>query len=517
MGDTRYYVHGGTRIPLQPSQNFLSLRYRPGPELPSAVASLVGKPGFGNKRGVIALPDDGVLLLPIQQHASVKALRDTVASSALLSSLDATQVDIFETSDGAMLMPDGTVDADLSDREPREIQELLLQTRSRIVREPSQTLPLHVLEPLDGDPFHLANTLAEGAKRIPAQPRFRKLVPQHLLATPSVFQPPQTWASGGDPFLPYQWGLRAIHADQAWSFTRGHPEVAVAVLDTGVDLGHDDLSPNLLPGYDVIDHDGQPEPRWDPDNAHGTACAGIIAAVRGNGIGVSGVAPGCTLIPMRLANCEKGHFYFSHPDAESLCIYRAVERGASVINLSYYSVPTEATRKALHHALSAGRGGKGCVVVAAAGNDNSCVKFPATFPDVIAVAATREDGRRCTPAEWGPGQGSCFGSAISVAAPGHRIWTTDLRGQAGRWPAPPQVGTFDYTHNFRGTSAACAFVSGVAALVLSRNRNLTAVQVRELLERTADKRLLAEYGGGPRNNYLGHGNVDAFAAVREAL
>lgn len=517
MGDTSYYVHGGTRIPLRPSPDFLALRYRPDPELHSAVASLLAKPGFGKKRGVVALPDDGLLLLPIQPDASAKALRDTVASSALRSFLDATQVDILNASGGALLIPDGTVDADLSGREPREVDELLLQTRSRIVRGPSQALPLHVLEPLDGDPFHLANTLAEGAKRIPAQPRFRKLISQHFPATSSVLPPSQTWALGGDPFLPYQWGLRAIHADQAWSFTSGHPDVTVAILDTGVDLGHDDLRPNLLPGYDVIDHDEQPEPRWDSDNAHGTACAGIIAAVRGNGIGVSGVAPGCGLIPIRLAWSEKGFFYFSRPDAESLCLHRAVTSGASVINLSYCSVPTEATANALHQALSAGRGGRGCVVVAAAGNDNGAVKFPATHPGVIAVAATREDGHRCTPAEWGPGYGSCFGPCISVAAPGYRIWTTDLRGPAGRWPPPPNTGTVDYTHNFGGTSAACAFVSGVAALVLSRNRNLSAAQVRDLLRRTANKGLLAAYGEGPRNNYLGHGSVDAFAAVRAAL
>jgi thermitase len=512
-----YYVDQGKRIHLQPSRSFMAVRYQPGPSVPMAVAKMTRHEGFGDKRKTLQLPNDGLMLLPVEPDASRSTLHALLGASRVFNpESGAAGPSVFEESDGSMLIPDGNVNADLSGRSKQGIQELLQQVDARVEKEPTDTFPFHVLAPNDGDVFRLANTLAE-ARGIEAQPRFHKLLKVTRIAREA--RPPPSFASatGVDPLMPRQWGLHAIKADQAWSVTSGSAQVHVAVIDSGVDLEHPDLRANLLTGYDDVDEDEQPQPDLDAYNAHGTACAGIIAAVGRNGVGVIGVAPGCKVVPIRLAQVIDG-FLHMKPEATSRCILEAVRRGAWVISNSYGGPrPDFTVRRAIIEAVSKGRGGKGCVVLASAGNDNGTVKYPAAYPEVIAVAATRRDDERCSPADWGLRQGSCFGPEVSVSAPGLDIWTTDTQANAGLTPAPlPVSGLGDYTGSFSGTSAACPFVAGVAALVLSVNEGLTALEVRHILESTADKTGGAGYESGGRNDYLGHGRVNAFAAVHEA-
>lgn len=508
-----YYLHRGKRIPLEPSRRFMALRYRPGPGVSAAVAQLSQKSGFGEKRAAIELPADGLLLLPIQPEASTKSLQAALTTSLLRAHLrSSTPVPVFDSSNSSLLIPDGTVDADLSRLDPAEFDAFLLETRSRLVREPTSELPLHVLQPLEEDPIQFCLSLEEGSRRIPAQPRFQKLVP--LQSAYGVRGPPPP--PGEDPFLSEQWGLDAIRAREAWRETRGDPALSVAVLDTGIDPAHEDLRSNLLTGYDFIDGDDKATPTPDEWNAHGTACAGIIAATGGNDTGISGVAPGCKLIPLRIAVCQERHLKVWSPDWETLSIVRAATTlRADVINISWAMTDRIATDLAVRQALKEGRAGKGCVIVAAAGNDNGAVNYPANVEGVIAVAATNKEGRHCTWSELGWGLGSCSGDKVSLAAPGHRILTTDIMGLAGSVPLSARQNP-NYTHQFRGTSAACAFVSGVAALVLSMNKALDYKQVREILETSANTVRMAEYGGRSRNDYLGHGLVDAYAAVLKA-
>lgn len=508
-----YYVEQGKQIHLKPSKHFMAVRYQPSPMVPMAMAALTTHPGFGDKRKVIELPNDGVMLIPIQPAAPMKLLSAEITKSQVLRSLEAGSPGVFEQPDGSLMVPDGKVNADLSDRSPEQVDALLKQVGGRVAEAPTADFPFHVLEPQDGDAFRLANTLAE-QKQVEAQPRFLKLLKQPR-AFGSTYSRAATLSTGSDPLLPRQWGLNAIKADQCWSETLGSPDVRVAVIDSGVDLEHPDLKENLLDGYDDVDGDTRPQPEPDAHNAHGTACAGIIAAVGRNGIGVIGVAPRCKVLPVRLARVVGGYLY-EKPGATARCILRSIRLGAWVISNSYGGpAPDLTVRKAIEEAVRSGRDGKGCVVVASAGNNNSAVKFPAAYPDVIAVAATRQDGDRCTPADWGLGQGSCFGPEVSVAAPGIDIWTTDIRGAAGYLPMPPPaLGGGDYTDSFGGTSAACPFVAGVAALMLSINPQLTARDVRDILESTADKTGSAGYNNG-RNDYLGHGRINALKAVHE--
>jgi subtilisin family serine protease len=150
-------------------------------------------------------------------------------------------------------------------------------------------------------------------------------------------------------------------------------------------------------------------------------------------------------------------------------------------------------RKAIVRAATQGRGGKGCVVVAAAGNDGGGVLFPATLSVVIAVAGCDEHGRLMRTTTWA----SNFGPEVDLTAPAMETFTTDLDGT--------------YTCSFQGTSAATALVAGAAALVLQQNPELTAKEVRDLLLNTAD--LVHDTANGRR---VALKIVNVEAAVRAA-
>ncbi|HEV8663503.1 MAG TPA: S8 family serine peptidase [Candidatus Methylomirabilis sp.] len=326
-----------------------------------------------------------------------------------------------------------------------------------------------------------------------------------------------------DPLFPKQWhlhntgqgGARAgadVKALAAWEVTKGSPRVTIAVIDDGFDLGHPDLRGRgkIVAPYDFGEDDPDPSPALE--DAHGTACAGVATAVGGDGVGVIGIAPRCRLMPIRL----------SLEGLDEAAIARAFRwaagHGAAVISNSWG--PPDGTgvkeplplivRAAMDQAVGKGRGGRGCVICFAAGNGDESADLCgyANYPKVIAVAATTDQDRRA----WY----SDFGKAISVAAPSsggrNGIWTTDVRGRRGYNPEG------DWTGEFGGTSAACPLVAGVAALVLSVNPSLTAAEVRQVLEATADKvdPGWGRYDARGHSRYYGYGRVNAGRAVREA-
>lgn len=347
-----------------------------------------------------------------------------------------------------------------------------------------------------------------------------------------------------DPYYSQQWGLHNvdqdgnsagvdIHAEAAWTITKGNRNIKVAVIDKGIDITHPDLRPNLTNySYDGTNSGLGGAPADNYSN-HGTACAGIIAAKGDNNEGVSGVAPDCALIPINCANAVGGYSTMSIANA----IRWAYQNQADVISLSWGSANSEyAIESAIGEVVSQGRNGLGCVVVCASGNENNDhISFPAnlTTTYVISVGAVDRCGARagrtdnvswsCDP--WTTeGIGSNFGSGLCVVAPGKRVLTTDLVGEngsnyTGKTSDHPDI---DYTY-FGGTSAACPFVAGVAALVLSANPQLSAFAVRSIINRTAQKinfenhyPYTQNHNDGFWNNELGYGLIDAYAAVLEA-
>jgi hypothetical protein len=327
---------------------------------------------------------------------------------------------------------------------------------------------------------------------------------------PAVLANLANGGNGGDPMVGLQHALQLIGAEGLEQ--RGHETALIAVLDATVDPVHPDLQPALKPVVDVLPAGTAAVP--DP---HATACAGLIAAVAGNGIGGRGVAAGCKLLPVRFALACPGN-----PIAQSLgsgvdaasAVDAAREAGAWVISLSWVFLENPKLRKAIERARAEGRGGKGCVVVAAAGNDGGPTYFPARMAGVVGVGASDYDNRGKTlttpPGNWE----TCKG-AISVAAPGVANFTTDVTGPAGYNRSIGSAG--DFVHDFCGTSAAAPLVAAAAALVLCANPCLREEHVRDILCRTASRTEGLKYNAEGRNARIGFGILNVGAAVAEAL
>ncbi|PSR13602.1 peptidase S8, partial [filamentous cyanobacterium CCP3] len=349
-----------------------------------------------------------------------------------------------------------------------------------------------------------------------------------------------------------------IFAEAAWDITRGSRSVVIAVSDDGFDLNHPDLQGvgKLVAPIDLQDKDALPLPTKQDEN-HGTAVAGLAIGEE-NAIGIVGVAPGCAFMPIRTTG------FIDDRSIEQL-FDEAARRGAAVIVCSWspatnYFPLTLRQTNALTRAATTGRNGKGCVIVFSAGNANRPVsgtinesQWPpntlsgptrwlsgfAIHPDVIAVSASTSLGTKAAYSNWG--------EHIAVAAPSNNAPPSMALPQVGSVATGPPLRQYlpglgmvtsdrtqglgyspdDYTNVFGGTSSSCPVVAGVAGLMLSVNPNLTARQVREILQATADKivdrtpdpQLGLQYGtynASGHSQWFGYGKVNAAAAVREA-
>ena len=247
-----------------------------------------------------------------------------------------------------------------------------------------------------------------------------------------------------------QYALTAIRAPQGWDISTGSDTVIIAIIDTGVDYNHPDLAGKIVSGYDFIQHDSIAQ----DDNGHGTHVAGIAAAASNNAQGIAGVSWGARIMPVKVLNSGGGGVY---SDTASGIMW-AAEHGAQIINLSIGEVYSSYTlQNAVDYAI-----GKGCLVIAASGNDdNSQILYPARYPKVMAVAATDASNQRASFSTYGP--------EIDIAAPGDQIYSLDIGGYA--------------THS--GTSMAVPHVAGLAAVLWGVPGNDSAAVVRYKIESSA--------------------------------
>jgi subtilisin family serine protease len=334
-----------------------------------------------------------------------------------------------------------------------------------------------------------------------------------------------------DTYFAQQWALNNtgqyggtagidIKANQAWTITTGSSDVRIAILDLGVDLMHPDLQANLLTGFDATEGSGNGAAT--NNLPHGTSCAGIAAAIGNNNEGIAGVAYGCNILPVRIATTTSG---WETTESQYIAngIDWAITNEASVISMSFTCVETNAVNTAISNAIASGRNNRGCLLIAASGNSNlSTVGYPARNVNVIAVGAISPCGQRKSPSSCdGESWGSNYGTNLDVVAPGVLIPTTDIQGNAGYNTDDGIAG--NYYANFSGTSAACPHVAGIAALILSVRPDLTQAQVRQAIESTCTKLPSYSYSSnsghpnGTWNNEVGHGLVDAYAAINSVL
>lgn len=312
-----------------------------------------------------------------------------------------------------------------------------------------------------------------------------------------------------------QWGLdnggepgvvgADVAAEAAWTITTGDPAVRVAVLDEGVDTSHQYLRDAVVAERDFVD--GNPTAAPDGDDAHGTACAGIVLS---RGPKVKGLAPGVRLVAVRIAKSDGGHgWIFDDFNTADAVDWSWREGEADVLSNSWGGgPPADVITAAFRRARRRGRGGKGSVVVVAAGNDQGPVSYPGNLPEILTVGASNQwDKRKTRKSEDGEDWwGSNFGEGLDVMAPGVSIMTTDISGRRG-------YSRKAVTPTFNGTSSATPFVAAAAALVLSERPDLTEADVRQILVETTD-----HIAGGDRRwtKYVGHGRLNTFAALRAA-
>lgn len=310
-----------------------------------------------------------------------------------------------------------------------------------------------------------------------------------------------------DPLFGQQWGLARIDAPRAWPLTQGDPNVVVAVIDLGVELGHPDL--HLWPvSYSTITHTND----GSPVGNHGTPCAGIISARTGNALGVAGLAGQCRVMAIST-------FFSDAQVAEGL--YFAADNGARVVSMSFGVYPAwmvwdfaiiEAALQYCHE--------RNMVLCAATGNENQPVsRFPATDPRTFGVGGSNRDDLRKSVGDtsiegfWG----ACFGPDVDVVAPCLEIPATDRLGADGYTPG-------DYTLRFNGTSSATPHVAALAGLLFSLDPGLGAADVRRLIAETCDKigagtYVYAPTAGKPHgtwNNEVGYGRINAERALLAA-
>jgi subtilisin/minor extracellular protease Epr len=281
------------------------------------------------------------------------------------------------------------------------------------------------------------------------------------------------------------WGITKIGAPLVHANVNKGTGINVAIIDTGINYNHPDLSGNYKGGYDFANDDADPL----DDNGHGTHCAGIIAAAD-NDIGVIGVAPEVDLYSLKVLD-STGSGYISDVIA---AIEWAIEtrkdtdtsNDIQIISMSFGS---NSGVTAFETACSQAYG-SGILLVAAAGNDGNTrgtgnsVDYPAAYSSVIAVAATDSMNKRASFSSTGP--------TVELAAPGVNILSTYEN---------------DLT-SLSGTSMACPHVVGTAALVLAANPSFTNGNIRNRLAKTA-----TDLGTRGRDNLYGYGLVNAKAAA----
>ena len=310
-----------------------------------------------------------------------------------------------------------------------------------------------------------------------------------------------------DPRWPEQWNMAIIRADLAWEVVTDTHGIVIAALDSGVDLDHPDLEARIWTNSGEVagnglDDDGNgkvddvhgwhfyhacsysgclPGENRDvqDDDGHGTHVAGIAAAEANNGIGVAGLAWGATLMPVKVMEDRYSPAWYF--DVVAGMVY-ATDNGAAIINLSLGGEePSQTLEEAVVYAHQ-----RGVLVVAAAGNDDGPILYPAAYDPVLAVGATDGADRRASFSNHGP--------KLDVVAPGEDILSTWPRGGS--------------CFRLSGTSMAAPHVAGLAALVWAADPHLTNDGVAAIIEGTA-----ADLGDPGWDEEHGHGRMDAYAAV----
>lgn len=341
---------------------------------------------------------------------------------------------------------------------------------------------------LEFDEYQRVEELIRLLERVKGVEYAEKVPLDKLLLTPN------------DPSYSSQWGLAKINAPAAWDYFSAGSNIVIAIVDDAVQRNHPDLQPNLwvntgetpnnnidddgngyiddINGYDVGSNDNNPDPP-SSSYGHGTHVAGIASARSNNGLGVASIGFSCKLMCVKATNSAS-----SVSNGYGGIVYAAAS-GARVINCSWGGLGASTTgQNVINYAWN-----KGCIIVAAAGNDNVSTPFyPAGYNNVIAVASTNSSDAKSS--------FSNYGTWIDIAAPGSNIFSTTVSSSYG---------------NMSGTSMASPMVAGLVGLMWSLNPGLPRASIINCLTSTATNI------NAQNPNYsgqLGSGRINAQAAMQ---
>ncbi len=467
--DNYYYYHGA-KIPLN--------------EEATKIVSISPK-----SENVTLSPANGLTLVntiaDTRCHIKVYEFASSTTVSKAIATSPSASVNIlpcYKSEDGNELIPNGYINVKLKSKADYSSLRTIAQQYGCEIIEQNQFMPLwynlRVKETSGRNSVDIANSIYETGKFAAAFPSFSF----------------EAIEISYDPYVYEQWGLYNsqyegldISLSQAWSYSTGRG-IKVAIVDQGIDLQHHDLRDNIYnQSYDT-------ETNSSPSKVygfHGTHCAGIIAAVRNNGIQVAGVAPDAKL--MSVSNSLLLSINMESNLANG--INWAWQHGADIISCSWWCNKNDLIAEAINNAVTKGREGKGCIFVKSAGNTYGPISYPGDYSqDVLAVANMTVNG------SLSPSSG--HGSNLFVTAPGTKILST-IPG--------------DKVQEESGTSMACPHVAGLAALILERNPSLTATKVREIIAKNTKKVGNIPYDinkiYGTWNENYGYGLIDAYQAV----
>lgn len=308
-----------------------------------------------------------------------------------------------------------------------------------------------------------------------------------------------------------------VDMELAWDIETGDPNLIIAVPDSGLNMSHPDIVSQLwlntpeiingidddsngfiddINGWDWVNSDNDPT----DDHGHGTNVIGIIGAAANNGFLFSGVNWNSKIMPLKVIDENNSATY----SAMASSIYYAVDNGAKVISMS---IGGSSTSTAIYNALDYAEQNNVLFVVCMMNFNNNVTYYPAGYStslsNVIAVGSTNPNDKRTAPFFWSATSGSNFGNHINVVAPGNYIYGlshTSNTSASSYWG---------------GTSQATPLVAGIASLLLSYNPSLTPLQIKTIIQDTAEDRVgtsSEDIMGFDR--YMGFGRVNANNALQ---
>lgn len=537
------YVVKGNVIKLPVNPDKIAVRFREPSGEPERRAVIDPKPEVGSFDDRFEVPDEKLTVVDVARSARPGSMRVAAAAGALNADPEVERASpVFDLGSKQVVAPNRII-VGFKPEADDDAARIINECGGEVVRELGDGNEYVVRLSPAADPFDVIATLTKYTEVDYAEPDFitigqhrpRNMPPGEGGGGLPDPEPPSGANGGGeaggevgaapegagpnapgdDPLLKFQYAARITRADEAWQVVAGSRAVKIAILDEGVDAAHPDLREAIAGSYDAMD--GDPNQQPNPWDAHGTACAGLAAAIPQNGRGVRGIGGGCSLMAVRIAHSKtKGGDWVWVEQNVVVAIDWAWRNGADILSNSWGGgAPSNAIINAFERARTRGRGGLGSIIIVAAGNDSGPVDFPGKLETVLTVSASNEfdEPKTKTSADGETWWGSNFGPPVDVAAPGVHNYTTDIVGADGYNDGGTTGG--DYVTNFNGTSSSTPIVAGLAGLILSSNPSLGESQVRRLIKQTADKVGQIVYTNG-RNDQMGHGRVNALRAVQLA-